>query len=137
MEDNITPQVNRPEQIVSICVRNGCIGTALRGSGDYPYCSKSCRNKIDYQKNKEQIRALNAIRSQIKIQDDLLAELYRKWGAKPFTMSDLQTEGFIDGDYSRRVLHHQSKKQAQVFLYYALLFDPTNNTYQIIPTNEL
>lgn len=137
MLDNTTSPNKKSGPINSLCIREGCYYPTQKGNGQFPFCSKSCRNKEDYKKIKSKIRALNAIRSELKKQDDLLAELFRKWGSKPFTMAYLQTEGLVDGGYSRQVKQKHTGRLAMIFLFYALLYDQITNTYQIIPKDEL
>jgi hypothetical protein len=127
-----------PEKGASFCKRKNCYTPAVPGNGQFPFCSKSCRNKDDYQtKNKVMMKDLNAIRSEISRQDKLLKELYRKWGSGHWEMVHLQIEGFTDGGYCKTVKHHKSGKLMRIFLYYCLLCDLENNTYQIYPENEL
>jgi hypothetical protein len=119
------------------CKRKDCNKFAMPGNGQYPYCSKSCRNNDDYQfKYKDMITALNAIRAEIRKQNKLLKELHRKWGSNPWTLGQLQIEGFIDGGYCKMVKHH-SGKIARIFLDYGLLYDPKTKMFQIHPENEL
>lgn len=136
MNDSITYQ--NSETAMSICAREGCSELAAQSNGYFPFCSKSCRDKVYYKKNRKvRMKDLNAIRSEIDQTDKLLEALYRKWGSKSFDMKTLEIEGFIDGAYHKRVLHKQSGKTALLFLYYGLLIDEKNNTAQIFPENDL
>jgi hypothetical protein len=119
------------------CKNPGCSKIAIPRNGNFPYCSKSCRGKVDYQeKYAEYNHLLNSIKSDIRKQDSALEKAYEQFPSKPGPVQLLPIFGYIDGVHHKIVECTETKQIFQVYGKFAISLNKEKATFIISPNYE-
>ena len=122
----------------SKCAHPECFNETYPGSGNFPYCSKSCRGKVDYQeKYKDYDTLLNGIKSNLRKQDKALEKANKVFPSKEGPLDLLTIFGYIDGVHSLKVRHPRTGQILQLYGKFAIGINNEKKTFIIYPHHEL